>query len=158
MTAGRRLHKAATALATAIALAGASVAQSSDAPSGNDVSGVDIAGSWTFETDIINFQCRMTGELDVMPTDTPGLYRGRLVAHETCGDLPPFEAVQTCVLLRDGADVKITSKIVSVTPSDIRYWPDHFVLTIINGALMAGELRSADIAPARFHRRDALIG
>jgi hypothetical protein len=49
------------------------------------------------------------------------------------------------------------SAIIKVEPATVSYAPDDWILTIRNGNLMIGELRSADIAPVEFKRHDAVI-
>jgi hypothetical protein len=44
-----------------------------------------------------------------------------------------------------------------VEPPTGNYLPDNFVLTIIDGSLMVGELRSAIDAPAEFRRQNGPI-
>ena len=118
----------------------------------------DITGAWAFETDVYEQICRMTGELDLRATDQPGVYEGRLLAFENCEGRDPYQASQSSLVRREGDQVKIESKLVRVLPSPEFYAPDDFVLTVIDSVLMIGELRSADIAPVTFRRRDGLIG
>ena len=118
----------------------------------------DITGAWSFETEVYESRCRMTGELDVRESGQPGVYRAQLVAYESCTGQEPYHAEQVSAIRREGDQVKIESRLVRVEPSPEFYLPDDFVLTIIDSALMVGELRSADIAPVTFRRRTALIG
>lgn len=122
----------------------------------------DIEGVWAFTTDLYDYDglggyCQMTGELTLRPTDDPNIFNGKLVAYESCRGVQLYEAYQNAVVVRDGASLSITSSLQLVLPSPDNYRPDDFELTIVNGSLMVGELRSADIAPATFRRKDALV-
>jgi hypothetical protein len=118
----------------------------------------DISGGWSFETEVYDLVCQMTGELQLAPTADPDVFMGRLIAYESCGGRQIYQAEQSSVARRDGERLTITSTLTRVLPSPEFYAPDNFELTIVNGALMVGELRSADIAPATFRRREALVG
>ncbi len=127
-------------------------AQSSDAGAT-----ADITGAWSFETDVYPLGCQMTGELTLHPTTDPDVFDGRLMAYESCEGGARYEAKQISTARRDGAQLVIESALVRVLPSPEFYQPDDFELTIVDGALMVGELRSADIAGVRFFRRDGPI-
>jgi hypothetical protein len=101
--------------------------------------------------------CQMTGELTLTATPDPNLFNGKLVAYESCFGTQIYEAHQNAVVVRDGDRLSITSSLHLVLPSPDSYAPDNFELRIVNGALMVGELRSADVARATFRRRDALV-
>lgn len=137
----------ALALATAPSAAGAQSL-------GSDV---DIVGDWSFKTDVYPYDCQMSGELSLQATEDPGVYEGELVAREDCKGTGPFHAEQLSVARRDGDRLVIESELVRVLPSPDYYLPDNFVLTIVDGALMVGELRSADVAPVTFRRGADLV-
>jgi hypothetical protein len=124
----------------------------------DDGAAANIAGGWSFETEVYDFTCHMTGELILEPSGTPDVFLGDLVAYESCNGSQIYEARQSVIARRKGDHLEIVSTLVRVLPSPSAYAPDNFDLTIVNGALMEGELRSADIAPATFRRREALIG
>ncbi len=120
----------------------------------------DITGSWSIATEVYGSGCKLTGEIELRATDDPDILEGRLVAHESCEDRS-YEAEQVAIARRDGERLVVESAVMKVTPRPlppVSYWPDNFVLTIVDGALMVGELRSAHAAPATFRRRAALIG
>lgn len=118
----------------------------------------DIRGAWSFETDRYeNGRCQMTGELLLTETSEPNVFSGELMAYEACDGVQIYEARQGATVVRDGERLTITSTLLKVLPRPDFYAPDNFELTIVNGALMVGELRSADIAPATFRRQDVLI-
>jgi hypothetical protein len=118
----------------------------------------DIVGNWSFETEVYDVTCHMEGELVLKASGTADVYLGDLVAFESCRGQQIYEARQSVVARRDGERLEIVSTLVRVLPSPEHYAPDNFELTIVNGALMVGELRSADIASATFRRRETLIG
>ncbi|MGD2134022.1 MAG: hypothetical protein PVI23_14605 [Maricaulaceae bacterium] len=121
---------------------------------------VDIAGVWTLQTKVFQGVCRMTGALTLDPTGAPNEYVGRLEAHQRCV-LDDWRedtlAVQSVRAVRDGDHLSIVSTIESVTPGTGPYAPDNFELTIVDGALMSGELHGFNIIPARFERGEAPI-
>lgn len=123
----------------------------------------DITGAWAFETDAYDLNpaddtyCSMTGELTLRATGDPDVFEGDLLAYESCRGARIFEAHQDVVAVRSGDALVITSTLRRVLPSPDNYRPDDFELTIVSGALMTGELRSADIAPATFRRQAALV-
>lgn len=146
------------ALLAPLALA-LSLASTPAAAQDHDAGGAaDITGVWSFRTDRYeSFRCIMTGELELRPTENPSVFQGDLVANEACNGQPVYEARQTVVARRDGERLAVISTIVEVLPSGISYVPDNFELFIVNGALMVGELRSADIAPVTFRRKESLV-
>jgi hypothetical protein len=154
------MRLAAAALACVLAATPAFGQSGGEAPEqAPDAGGAaDIVGLWAFQTDLYeNFRCQMTGELELAATADPNIYSGRLVAFESCDGQQLYEARQIVAAVRDGAVLTLESSLDEVLPSADFYAPDNFVLTIVNGALMVGELRSADVAPATFRRRDDLV-
>ncbi len=123
---------------------------------------VNIEGTWSFTTDPYDADgqggyCQMVGELTLRSTPDETIFDGKLVAYESCFGVQIYEAHQNAVVVRNGDQLSITSALHLVLPSPDSYAPDNFELSIVNGALMVGELRSADIAPATFRRKDALV-
>ncbi|MGD2134024.1 MAG: hypothetical protein PVI23_14615 [Maricaulaceae bacterium] len=159
-----RNRLALAALALSCAAAAPALAQSNAQSIGAEA---DISGYWEFETKRYDYGCKMTGEMTIAPAETEGEYVGELIAREKCDGITletgeifgPVEyyAEQTVVATRDGEALTIVSTLVRIDPPSTSYWPDDFVLEIIDGALMMGELRSADIAPVAFFRGDAPI-
>jgi hypothetical protein len=147
------LRGASLAVALAIGLCSLGAA----AQSGDQGAAADIEGGWSFETAVYDITCHMTGELILKPSGTADVYLGDLVAYESCNGRQIYEARQSVIARRDGDRLEIASTLVRVLPSPENYAPDNFALTIVNGALMEGQLRSADIAPATFRRREALV-
>jgi hypothetical protein len=152
----------AAALAVAALLAATPAFAESTLAQNDAGAAASIAGSWSFTTDLYDADiaggfCQMTGELTLRPTEDPNVFDGRLVAYESCYGSQLYEAEQSAVVVRDGDLLTITSTIDRVLPSPEFYAPDNFALNIVNSALMVGELRSADIAPVTFRRRDALV-
>jgi hypothetical protein len=149
----RTLAASAVALALA-APSGAPVwAQSNAAPPD-----ADILGAWSFQTEPYeNLRCQMTGELILTETSVPNVYGGELIAYEACDGAQIYEARQSATVTRDGDRLTITSTLLKVLPRPDAYAPDNFELEIVSSALMVGELRSADIAPATFRRREVLV-
>jgi hypothetical protein len=144
--------RALSALAAVLLIAAPVAAQSDDGAA------ADILGAWTFQTARYDsLRCQMTGELVLTATSEPDVYGGELIAYETCDGDQIYEARQSATVVRDGARLTITSTLLKVLPRPDFYAPDNFELNIVNGALMVGELRSADIAPATFRRRESLV-
>lgn len=142
-------------LALVLVLAAAPAGAQDD---GSEAASADISGFWRFSTGPYHTLCTMTGEITLAPTADPDVFQGDMVAWEACAGRPRFEAKQTAVVIREGADLTITSTLESVEPPSELYWPDNFVLRIMNGSLMIGELHSADIlAKAQFRRGDGPI-
>jgi hypothetical protein len=109
-----------------------------------------LAGNWSFQTDIYDGHCRMTGQLYVKPSPRNGVFTCTLRATETCGG-DKYSADQTCTLSEKTGAVTITSKIVKASVSN--YFPDDFTLKVENASRMRGQLRSAGlIAPVLFFR------
>ena len=116
----------------------------------------DISGAWTLQTKVFYGNCRMTGELELIPTQTPGEYVGRLDTHQRCGygaaavlDTRTEQAVRA---VRDEDRLTITSSLEAVSPEWVSYAPDDFELEIVDGSLMSGELHGFSVIPARFKR------
>jgi hypothetical protein len=139
----------------ALAVALAPLPASAQTP--EDGAEADISGDWEFETEVYGL-CQMRGDLTLTATSDPDVYEGRLMAYESCVGGRRYEAEQTTLAYRRGDQLVIESRLKLVRPSPVSYMPDNFALTIMSGALMVGELRSADIAPATFRRTEALIG
>jgi len=139
-----------------IAILGAAALAAAPATA-DDGARVDITGQWSFETEMFDIVCKMTGELSLQATDDPNVYEGRLIAYEACNGEQLYQAEQDVVANRKSDQLQIVATLTRVLPSPENYAPDNFQLTIVNGALMTGELRSADIAPATFRRREDLI-
>lgn len=144
------------AVVAVLTLTLAASAQSSD-----EAADVSITGAWSFETDVYETSCQMTGSLTVRATAEDDIYEGDLRTLERCGYYPPefpgFRAVQRSRLIREGDQLTIRSEVVSVEPDTGGYWPDNFVLTVRASDLMEGQLRSADIAGVRFFRSNPTI-
>ena len=91
------------------------------------------------------------------PTSDPDVFDGRLAAHEKCENGPSYDATQSAHAYREGDKLVIESTLEQVLPLHSDYWPDNFALTVVNGALMIGELRSASVASATFRRHENLV-
>lgn len=147
-------------LLIALAIASAptvALAQSSEDPGPGVGASASITGAWAFETVLYDYGCVMTGELVLRATDDPDVYEGELTTHEACDGVPPYDTEQSSVAVRKGDQLRIESQLVRVLPSPDFYRADNFALTIIDSALMVGELRSADVASVTFRRQDDLI-
>jgi hypothetical protein len=145
------IPKMTLALASVLAFTGAALAQPS-APS--------ILGQWKFETAAYNVlsdgqSCRMTGDM-VIERAPNGAYKCRFTARERCPH-GEWAAEQTCTGVRRGDQLELTATIVKLTPANVSYAPDNWLLTIKSGSRMIGELRSADIAAVEFRRGTALV-
>lgn len=147
--------------ALAVGLMTVALAPPARAQDEEDGATAPIEGQWSFETAVYDGGCQMTGGMTVEATSVEGVYEGVLTTLERCEtypeDFPGFRTEQSVRLARSGADVAIKATIMSVEPDLGNYWPDDFVLKVRHSALMEGELRSADIAPARFTRGDAAV-
>lgn len=132
--------------ALAAAFAGAAHAQSGGSSSLGATA--DISGTWSFRTtDYYNFGCRMDGQVVLQPTDEEGVYACFMVAEENCPGVGRglYIARQTCQGDRNGAELRITSEVVTVNPPTTSYYPDNFSVTIIDDAEMLGRLLSYEL-------------
>ncbi len=126
------------------------------------------AGAWAFETDKVNLNCKLSGEMTIWQDKKAGLYACRFLAVQSCTGEPPIEikVAQTCTATHSGNQVSITSKIdktVSVKPRDMLetveelYAPDHFMVSLnARGDEMTGMFHSLSQAYVRFRRREDL--
>jgi hypothetical protein len=119
----------------------------------------DILGEWGFEsifTDpVLGCDRSLTGDVFISQTPDPAVYECTMTARDYCPEVFDIRAEQTCVASRDGEKLVIESTIETVEPPEAlgTYWPDNFLLTIIDGANMVGTLDSAIVTSARFFRR-----
>lgn len=134
----------------ACALAAAPVVAQDEPPAGG--APADISGGWSFQVDPYFSQgCVMTGELSLTPRDQGG-YACSLLAEERCISGRILRARQSCEAVIDGSTLSLSSTVTEVEPPGATYFPDNFELTIVDGALMRGELQSSARSPAIFHR------
>lgn len=136
--------------AIAIACAAPAIAQKPAA----GAKSANISGAWNFLTQTYSNGCRMSGVMAIKPSTT-GKYACTFQTQEKCNDIT-VHAKETCDAVRDGGKLTITSTVKSVDPQ-VGYDPDHFELTIQNGARMTGMMRSFNSAPAEFFRGDAPV-
>lgn len=143
-----------TWIAGAIVLASPMLPAAADTP----------AGRWAFETDQVNLNCVLKGEMQIWPTNTENKYTCRFIANQLCeGDTPlDIKVAQTCTATLSGDQVNIESAIdrtVSVSPKEMRarvdqlYAPDHFFVSLnASGDEMIGMFHSVSQAFVRFTR------
>jgi len=122
------------------------------------------AGRWAFETDPVNLNCLLKGEMQVRPTSVEGQYACTFIANQICEGDPPLDikVEQSCTATLSGSQVNIESRIertVSVSPENQRdrvdalYAPDHFFVSLnAAGDEMTGMFHSVSRAFVRFTR------
>lgn len=137
--------------AAAVASAGPALAQ--DEPASDEA---DIVGFWSFSAETYE-QCSFRGEAMISAGPSDELYLCELTATDSCADAWSYTAEQTCVATREGDLLSIKSRITSVEPPTDLYLPDDFLLRIIDGSLMEGELHSSGTTRARFVRTNGPI-
>jgi hypothetical protein len=145
----RPAYAKAALLAAALSASGAAAQETGEA--------ANILGSWAFEAAPTYPTCSLFGEVTIEQGATPERYDCVMVANDVCPDVWAFRAEQVCSATRKGDQLTIVSRIERIDPPTDRYLPDNFTLTIIDGALMLGDLRSAIDAPARFVRQNGPI-
>jgi hypothetical protein len=136
-------------------LLGAAGATAQDTPRAGEIA--DILGYWVFEAAPTYPGCHLYGEVNIAPGPTPDSFQCSMIANDVCPDIWRYRAEQVCTATRKRDRLVITSTIESVEPSTGNYLPDNFLLTIVDGSRMVGELRSAIDAPAEFRRGEAPI-
>jgi hypothetical protein len=119
-------------------------------------------GRWKFETGMVNLNCKLSGEMQVLKAAQTGLYSCQFVAVQSCTGNPPleFKVQQTCIATQTGKQVTITSKvqnILSVKPEAMfptvkrGYAADNFEVTLNpDGSQMTGMFHSLNQASVRF--------
>jgi hypothetical protein len=117
----------------------------------------DLAGQWSFHTQPFN-GCVIQGEMTIKRVNDKK-YVCTFKTSQNCGaDVGGAE--QTCTIDRNGAAVKIRSKVIKFTWESGSYAPDDFDLTIVSSSYMKGGFSSVhtatvDEAFAEFHRGQA---
>jgi hypothetical protein len=149
------------AIGLAVVLAACAGLAFAQQPKRNIEPSPSITGQWRFDTKPYGDAntggpCQMSGTMTISRSAQTGAYTCRFVARERCPH-GQWTAIQTCTATRQGAQLTMKSAIIKVEPATVSYAPDDWILTIRNGNLMIGELRSADIAPVEFKRHDAVI-
>ncbi|MEO0720926.1 MAG: hypothetical protein AAFY43_02120 [Pseudomonadota bacterium] len=106
----------------------------------------DIAGAWTFETNIRTKGCSINGNMSIGIADAAGKRDCVFTSTETCEwDLPGDEGTtvdQSCRVIEQGDYYLITSKVErSLTAGyDAAYYlPDHFTVKPVAADRMAGQ-------------------
>jgi hypothetical protein len=132
----------------AIAAAGAGVAAAQPA---------DLAGQWNFHTQPFN-GCVIQGEMTIKRVSDKK-YICTFKTKQNCGQVIG-SAEQSCTIDRNGAAVKIRSKVLKYDWGDGTYAPDDFDLTVVSSSYMKGGFSSVhptvtDEAFAEFHRGQA---
>jgi hypothetical protein len=132
----------------AIAAAGAAMAGAQPA---------DLAGQWSFHTQPFN-GCVIKGEMTIKRVNDKK-YVCTFKTDQNCGQYVGG-AEQTCTIDRNGATVKIRSKVIKFNWGNGTYAPDDFDLTIVSSSYMKGGFSSVhqtavDEAFAEFHRGQA---
>jgi hypothetical protein len=140
------------ALVFAAALAVALPATAQKPASGSK--SANITGAWSFLTQSYAKGCRMSGQMRLAPSSS-GKHACTFSTEERCPDIV-VRAKETCEAVREGGKLTIKSTVDSVDPQ-VGYDNDDFELTIQNGALMTGMMRSFNSAPVEFFRGDAPV-
>ena len=117
----------------------------------------DLAGQWRFHTQPFN-GCVIRGEMTIKRVTDKKYVCAFKTTQDCGGDVGGAE--QTCTIDRDGAAVKIRSKVVKFNWNSGSYAPDDFDLTIVSSSYMKGGFTSVhqttvDEAFAEFHRGQA---
>ena len=145
----RPTHAKAALLAAVLCASGAAAQEAGES--------ANILGTWGFDASPTYPTCGLHGEVTIRQGATPETYDCVMIANDVCPDIWEYRAEQTCSATRKGDQLVIASRIERVEPPTGNYLPDNFVLTIIDGSLMVGELRSAIDAPAEFRRQNGPI-
>lgn len=125
-----------------------------------------LTGFWKFETKVINGNCKLSGDMEIMKEKSG--YTCKFVSAQSCTGENPIEikVAQSCSVKQASKKVVIQStitRIVSVKPKELmdvvkeRYEPDHFNVTLNpTGSEMNGIFHSIGEATVRFWRPEAL--
>ncbi|MEO1476258.1 MAG: hypothetical protein AAFS13_07730 [Pseudomonadota bacterium] len=146
-----------TARSIRIALVGALLAVCVGTAQANE-----IAGAWSFRTDVKAKGCTLTGNMTISQAEENGSRTCSFVSTETCGGVldMSWQMDQSCRVTPDGESLIIRSKVIrSLTPgySVTNYLPDHFVVEPESSTLMTGIWQDANFAaPVEFWRDDSL--
>ena len=141
-------------LAFAAALAAAMPA-AAQKPASTGSAAANITGAWTFQTQTYANGCRMSGQMLIEPAKNGVTHACTFSTEEKCPDIV-VKAKEACTATRSAGKLSIKSTVKSVEPQ-VGYDPDDFDLTIRNGALMTGMMRSFNSAPVEFFRGDAPV-
>lgn len=115
-----------------------------------------IEGTWAFRTaPYREGKCTLSGTMNIVRTNKPGVYLCTFVAYEACDDLRA-RAEETCTATQTDAGLEITSMVKNVTP-DLNYVPDDFALDQISNGRMEGLMLSAADAEVVFTRPNPAI-
>lgn len=122
----------------------------------------DIAGAWSFQTDIKRKGCTISGNMTISQADESGIRTCSFVSSESCEIAPDasWEIDQTCRIVPQGPKYIIRSKVEgSLTDgyAITNYLPDHFVVEPESPIRMTGLWQDRNFAaPVVFWRDEAL--
>lgn len=120
------------------------------------IEGAKIEGAWAFRTaPYREGKCTLSGTMNIVRTNKPGVYLCTFVAYEACDDVRA-RAEETCTATQTDTGLEITSMVKNVTP-DLNYVPDDFALDQISNGRMEGLMLSAADAEVVFTRPNPAI-
>ncbi|MEL6324770.1 MAG: hypothetical protein AAFQ84_11140 [Pseudomonadota bacterium] len=118
----------------------------------------DMAGAWSFRTDVERKGCRIEGNMTISPANDSGIRTCAFVSKETCGDDPAlsWQIEQSCRIIPQADRHLIQSTVISSLTEgyDVSlYLPDHFILKQSSPTRMDGLWRDTQYsAPVVFWR------
>lgn len=122
----------------------------------------DIAGAWSFKTNIKRKGCTITGNMTISQPSETGTRTCSFVSREICQQDPDlsWQIEQSCRVTPQAEKYIIRSTVIaSLTPGypAANYLPDHFVVTPESAARMTGIWQDSQYAAPVVFWRDASL-